>query len=246
MAAAAAAAAGNSFLKEKPKGIFTFGRFNPPTIGHKVLIDGLIAAGEDADKYVFVSSTQDNKKNPLTVEEKIDILSKQYPDRPFRLINTTVENCRSPVQAIRKLLDLGYEQIIFGVGSDRVEDFTTMISALPNEIKTKITVVPIGEERENNNETNSLNASKMSASKARKFALNGKNDLFSSAIKFGNVANANVEKARNTIRTRLTLSGKKRRAGEELTAFSLIKKPTKGGYTRRKARRSRKSFRSHK
>lgn len=244
---AAAVGAGNSFSKEKPKAIFTFGRFNPPTIGHKVLIDGLIAAGEDADKYVFVSSTQDNKKNPLSVEEKIEILSKQYPDRSFHLINTTVNNCRSPVQAIRKLLDLGYEQIIFGVGSDRVEDFTAMISALPNEVKIKITVAPIGEERENNNETNSLNTAKMSASKARRFALNGKNAEFSVAIKFGNIANANVEKARNTIRTRLSLSGKKRQAGEELGAPQPIKKLTKGGYTRRrKARRSRKSFRSHK
>jgi len=51
-----------SIVKHHSKVYFTFGRFQPPTIGHKVLIDKLseLARAEDADAYVFVSSKQND------------------------------------------------------------------------------------------------------------------------------------------------------------------------------------------
>jgi nicotinamide mononucleotide adenylyltransferase len=39
---------------------FVFGRFNPPTIGHKKLYDKLASVSDV--HFVFVSPTQDNKK----------------------------------------------------------------------------------------------------------------------------------------------------------------------------------------
>jgi len=47
------------------KAVFTFGRFQPPTIGHGLLIRKVveIAAATGADPYVFVTSTQ-NKSKP--------------------------------------------------------------------------------------------------------------------------------------------------------------------------------------
>lgn len=68
-----------SIVQKHPKVIFTFGRFQPPTIGHKVLIDKIAAmamananekasektnanaqADAQADAYVFVSSKQND------------------------------------------------------------------------------------------------------------------------------------------------------------------------------------------
>ena len=42
---------------------FTFGRFNPPTIGHEKLMDATKKSGRNYR--VFASQTQDSRRNPL-------------------------------------------------------------------------------------------------------------------------------------------------------------------------------------
>ena len=51
---------------------FTFGRFNPPTIGHEKLINKVASVG--ANDYLIVpSGSNDPKKNPLKVDDKIRV-----------------------------------------------------------------------------------------------------------------------------------------------------------------------------
>ena len=54
------------------KVVFTFGRMNPPTIGHQKLVDKVeaIAKKEKAPARVYLSHTQNNKKDPLNYAEK--------------------------------------------------------------------------------------------------------------------------------------------------------------------------------
>ena len=64
-----------SFMTEK-KGdtvVFTFGRFNPPTVGHEKLIMAVqsVARSKGADFFVYPSHSQDPKKNPLNQTTKI-------------------------------------------------------------------------------------------------------------------------------------------------------------------------------
>ena len=56
--------------------VFTFGRFNPPTIGHNKLILAAIAEAkiQKANCWIFVSHPQDKKKNPLPQKQKVKIL----------------------------------------------------------------------------------------------------------------------------------------------------------------------------
>jgi hypothetical protein len=96
---------------------FTFGRLQPPTIGHRIVIDSIQQMAEEytvpADAYVFVSSNQndmgaylrskkyrtilnsgvfestDSNENPLSVYDKVKYLKKMYPDVPVSIINTT-------------------------------------------------------------------------------------------------------------------------------------------------------------
>ena len=58
-------------LNEAPKTVaFTFGRFNPPTIGHEKLLDKVRSVR--ADEYlIFVSHKQDPKTDPLQYAKKI-------------------------------------------------------------------------------------------------------------------------------------------------------------------------------
>jgi hypothetical protein len=62
----------SQYLVEEEKVIyFTFGRMNPPTIGHGKLLDVLAAkAGRNPYK-IFLSQSQDPKKNPLSYTDKI-------------------------------------------------------------------------------------------------------------------------------------------------------------------------------
>ena len=66
-------------LKELPSKtiVLVFGRFNPPTVGHELLIKVVkkVASNNNADYAIYVSRTQDKKKNPLSVERKIHYLN---------------------------------------------------------------------------------------------------------------------------------------------------------------------------
>ena len=61
--------------------VFAFGRMNPPTIGHQKLIDRVITMAKRVKglPVLYVSATQDRRKNPLSVKQKIDYLKKMYP-----------------------------------------------------------------------------------------------------------------------------------------------------------------------
>ena len=53
------------------KAVITFGRFNPPTVGHGKLIDALVKATSGGyTPIVYMSHSQDAKKNPLTYNQK--------------------------------------------------------------------------------------------------------------------------------------------------------------------------------
>ena len=56
----------------------TFGRLNPPTIGHELLINKVskVASRNRADAFIFPSGSQDAKKNPLEYDEKIKYMKK--------------------------------------------------------------------------------------------------------------------------------------------------------------------------
>ena len=58
---------------------FCFGRLNPPTIGHKQLLDTV--AGVGGDYRIFVSQSQDPKKNPLDYATKINFVKKMFPTK---------------------------------------------------------------------------------------------------------------------------------------------------------------------
>jgi hypothetical protein len=62
--------------------VFTFGRLNPPTTGHGKLIDAMAREqGKNAGSkmHVFVSHSQDAKKNPLDYKRKVAYIRKMFP-----------------------------------------------------------------------------------------------------------------------------------------------------------------------
>lgn len=170
---------GNLVERRSEKAYFTFGRFQPPTLGHGRLIDELAKTAVDnrADAYVFVSSTVDKKKNPLTVFQKVSWLKHMFPAVDVRFINTTTcrkgfatvapkQECKTIFAVIDVLRSAGYTEVTLCVGSDRVPDFTKMLAKFTPE-GIAVHVLGLGGTR---NETAS-NLSGMSGTKMREAAL---------------------------------------------------------------------------
>ena len=168
---------------------FAFGRFQPPTLGHGLLFKELAAtaAAEGADAFVFVSSTQDKKKNPLSVDRKVYWLERMYSGLPIRFVNTTTcgidpmgKSCKTIFQVLDALRNAGYADLRMYVGSDRVEDFTKLLGKYESENAKPVTIVGSGKVRN----ASSANLSGMSGTKMREAALRGDMEAFKAGTGF--------------------------------------------------------------
>jgi hypothetical protein len=152
---------GDDIAAKSERAYFVFGRFNPPHRGHKVLVDALLAraAAAGADAYVFATSTQDKKKNPLYVHEKVAVLKKMYPSAErVRIINTTKSACKTVPAVIGKPKDVGYKKIVMVAAGERVADFTGKFEV---EKGTPLEVVSGGERDPDSEGVEGLSATKM-------------------------------------------------------------------------------------
>lgn len=137
---------------------FTFGRFNPVTTGHLENIDFLFS--QSGDHFVFVSHSEDEDKNPLSVKTKLEILKVARPDYS-KDIHVTSKDMPSVIQIVKFLEGKGYNSITMIVGSDRVETFKDTLSDYKSNLK-ELNVLSSGNR-----------SKKISASLMREYAVNG-------------------------------------------------------------------------
>jgi nicotinic acid mononucleotide adenylyltransferase len=100
---------------------FTFGRFNPPTTGHELLINKVKEYAGSGDYFIFPSHSQDKKKNPLSAQDKVKFMKEMYPTHKDAVVYDS--QIRDAIKALKWLEDKGYTDAIFVVGSDRVPAF---------------------------------------------------------------------------------------------------------------------------
>jgi len=102
---------------------FCFGRLNPPTIGHKQLLDTV--ASEGGDYKIFVSPSQDPKKNPLDYSLKIKFIKLILPEYAKNIVEDAGLN--TPVKVASYLYDQGYRSATFVAGSDRLSEMEKLL-----------------------------------------------------------------------------------------------------------------------
>lgn len=102
---------------------FVFGRLNPPTIGHKQLLD--TAAKQGGEYKIFVSQSQDPKKNPLDYDTKIKFIKAMFPEHAGNVIQDRALN--TVVKVASWLYDQGYRKATFVAGSDRLEEMKKLL-----------------------------------------------------------------------------------------------------------------------
>lgn len=156
------------------KVVMTFGRMNPPTVGHQKLVDKLLATGkkEKADVKVFLSHTQNNKKDPLNYAEKIRFARKAFG----KVIEQS--NSKTIIQILQEL-EKKYTDLIMVVGSDRVGEFGGLLDKYNGQAYNfdSISVISAGAR-----DPDSTGVDGMSASKLRALAIEGDFEAFKTGL----------------------------------------------------------------
>lgn len=112
------------FIEATEGVIFSFGRFNPPTIGHEENIEELkkLANKYNLRPILFMSWSQDNKKNPLSHKEKADFIKSSIDIEISD--NSKLKNAFQILEYYAK--EEKIKKLYFVVGEDRVADFDSM------------------------------------------------------------------------------------------------------------------------
>lgn len=166
----------NPELKEQKKStvVFGWGRMNPVTVGHEKLVNKIksVAKSNSATPVLYLSHSQDPKKNPLSYNDKVALAKKAFGPMVQKSSAKTV------IQVLSELSSK-YDNAILVVGSDRVKEFDTLIQKYNGKDYnfSSISVVSAGDR-----DPDSDDISGMSASKMRTLAVSGKPEEFKKGL----------------------------------------------------------------
>ena len=157
--------------------VLTFGRMNPPTVGHEKLVNKVkdVARSKRATPLVYLSHSQDKKKNPLEYADKV-----RFARAAFGNV-VQAANQRTLID-ILKTIQNKFSELTLVVGSDRVKEFDNLLQKYNGKDYSfdKIDVVSAGER-----DPDAEGVSGMSASKMRDAAANGDERKFTSGLPKG-------------------------------------------------------------
>ena len=162
--------------------VFAFGRFNPPTIGHQKLIDKVITIAKRVKglPVLYVSATQDKKKNPLSAKDKLKYIKMVYK-RGIQL-NAAGSDSRTFMEILKNRFNKKYTEVYMIAGSDRVAEFNRLIKKY-NKVDynfDRVEVISAGER-----DPDAEGTTGMSASKMREYVMSNNFDEFKKGVMNG-------------------------------------------------------------
>lgn len=139
--------------------VITFARMNPITVGHELLVQKMtqIAKKEKATPMVFLTHSNDKKKNPLQYNDKVKFAQKAFgPIVQKSPANTIVK----VLQAVEK-----FDNLIMVVGQDRVNQFKQLLNDYNGKDYNfkSIKIVSAGKRDPDSDNVDGMSASKMRA-----------------------------------------------------------------------------------
>ena len=117
-------------VEEEREVYFTFGRMNPPTIGHGKVMDTLATKSGKADYKVYVSQSQNPKKDPLTYNQKVKHIRKMFPKHARNVMMD--KKIKNVFDVAASLYSSGYRNVTMVVGEDRIIEFKTLLNKYNN------------------------------------------------------------------------------------------------------------------
>jgi hypothetical protein len=165
-----------NFLQEQKEkhAVMAFGRLNPITFGHEKLVNKVkeIADKVGGSAHIVVSHSQDSKKNPLSLSQKL-----KHAKRAFPGINISASDSSAPnfLSQAAKLYKTGVTHLHMVGGQDRIDEYKKLLHKY-NGVKglhgsfnfKKIEVHSAGDR-----DPDAEGVEGMSASKMREHAANG-------------------------------------------------------------------------
>ena len=177
--------------------VIGFGRMNPPTTGHGVLVNAINSKAKayGGDPMLFLSMTHtplltdktqklrpwDKIKNPLQWKQKLE-----YAQKFFDIPISTDPSLNTIMSVMKHLETKGYEKVVLVCGSDRVAEFETQVLPYNNtpdqsgNINFNIKEVTVEEGGFRDEEAD--DASGMSASKMREAAAQDDFESFKNGV----------------------------------------------------------------
>jgi nicotinic acid mononucleotide adenylyltransferase len=186
--------------------VIGYGRMNPITVGHEKLVKKVtsVASSKGATPQVYLTRSQDPKKNPLDYNDKI-----AYAKKAFGNKIVAKSNARTIIEVMKELQGK-YGKVVLVVGSDRVNEFNTLLNKYNGKDYTfdSIEIVSAGDRDPDANDVSGMSASKM-----RMLAAAGKPDEFKKGLP--RKLQRDADKIYNAVRDGMKLA-------EELEALGLL------------------------
>ena len=189
--------------------LFAFGRYNPPTTGHQQVID---VVGKNSNKagsaHIIPTASQNNKKDPLSIDEKIEILSYMTPDG-VEVMNIKKLGINTWFDLMGYFWKNGINKIYQVAGSDRIGEFEKLFNQYngkPDKSGNLLYHFPEGSYElisSGERDPDSDDVSGMSASKLRELAVQGEHEQFMLGMS-PSVPNKVKEHTYSVIKSRLT------------------------------------------
>lgn len=112
------------FLEEQKEkhAVLAFGRFNPPTVGHSLVVNKVKEVAKDVGgtHHVVLSHTQDKEKNPLSPQQKVKHAKRFFPKTNISVADKEKPNFLSQASELHKS---GATHLHMVAGSDRTAEY---------------------------------------------------------------------------------------------------------------------------
>ena len=202
------------FLKEdgRATAVFAFGRFNPPTIGHQKLIELVQAQAKKVNGkgFIFLSHSQNPKKDPLSFNQKLAYLQTLINDPDLEIGHS---EANTVIKALQVIEAQGRTRVIMVAGSDRVMEFDKLLKQYNGKPDQKgnelynfdfVDVISAGER-----DPDAEGISGASASKAREFAQNDDFTNFSKIVMGGAKSKTIYQMIQNAMGVKVAMNNEK-------------------------------------
>lgn len=197
------------YLVEEEKTLyFVWGRMNPPTAGHEKLLDFLKAKAGNNPFRIYLTQTEDNKKNPIPYTQKVKFARKGFPQYARQIMME--KKIKTIFDAMTSFYNEGFKRVVIVAGSDRVREYEITLKKY-NGQKAKhgfynferITVLSAGKR-----DPESKGVEGVSGTKLRGYAESGDFTKFAQNMP-KRLSNADAKSVFNTVRKGLGLKEQK-------------------------------------
>jgi len=154
------------------------GRFNPPTIGHKRVLDKAKQIASGGELRVYPSRKQNNTTDPINPPLKIKYMRKMFPDFKKKIVNSA--NLATIFDVLKNIFEDGFEKVNIVVGSDRVSEFERLSNQYNGSLYQfqEINIISAG----NRDPDAADDITNMSSAKLRKAAVQDDFETFKSGV----------------------------------------------------------------